>query len=1375
MNKLLLPTAVLCLSVLAAAVSAQSTQKPEPWADTALPVTDGLYVWLDASRIDPGRKALQLASVKESDRIDLWPDASGHRRHLLQTLAESRPTYVTADSFHALRFDGSRTYLSRLELSQSAEAVTVFLVAAPTSNSGMFVGPLALSAAESNDYVSGLNIDQGPQFSQRIEVLNVEGAGTRGATNLLKSKKIPFGEVLRISLASAPGGSGIAAWLNGQPQATRDRTSDSVVQLERMVVGARFYNNAGPPDVRGFFQGEIAEVIVYDRSLNEAERTEVETYLAKKYGTVPTRPSDQPVQGKPLVAVENPPAVQFFVPGFVARRLPIELTNVNNLLYRTDGRLIGLGYDGNIHLLSDRDEDGLEDEAELFWKNSGQLQAPIGMALTPPGYALGQGVFVAAKGKCLLIADTDGDDKADREIVVAQGWQEIPHGVDALGVAVDPKDNSVLLGIGTKNFTNPYGHGAGDASIYPLDSERGTILRIAPDFKTRAIFATGIRFPVSLRFNSKGDLFCSDQEGATWLANGNPLDELLHVERGRHYGFPPRHPQYLPNVIDEPSLFDYWPQHQSTCGMNFNEPGTTSGAVFGPDWWRSDLFVAGYSRGKLYRTKLVTTSAGYVAQNQLVACTTMLACDVCVSPRGDLVVATHSGGPDWGSGPSGKGALVQIRYRDRDLPQPALIWAQSPQEVRVTFDRPLEPSTLAGLQNGAKIEYGRYVAAGDRFESLRPGYQVVQDQLRSPREELAIYNVQLSSDRSTLILSTAPHATAASYALTLPGFGRREEPQDQDFAQHPVTDLQYSLGGVEVSWKPSSGSQEWHGWLPHLDLSAARQLTSMSAEHRRLWSLMERSGTLTLRTALMLENMLRPNIQPGGKIDYQWPTEQVTLTLRSSQRLVAKVDGKLVESTARASGEQVLSIATAAGNRIPLELTLISSLPNVGLDVSWSTNEDPRPRALPLHRMTLPWSRVSEEPVQQVIASDLPELKGGNWERGKRIFLSDQVGCSKCHTFSGAGGGIGPDLTNLPHRDYQSVLRDIQQPSYAINPDFIAQTVVLSDGHVVTGTVRTRGQQLTIGDGQGRMIQVELDDIDQIQSSTLSVMPEGLLEKLGPASTRDLLTFLLTRPPSMPEYAALKPPPARSRAEVEAVLAGAPEETDARKKLSIVLVTGRKDHGPGEHDYPAWQQVWQQLLSMSDATAVEVAADWPSKEQLQKADVLVFYQQGTWNANRAADLDAYFQRGGGAVYIHYAVDGGSDPLGFSERIGLAWKGGHSKFRHGELDMNFAPADDHPIARNFDKLHLHDESYWQLLGQPQQVQLLATGIEDNRDQPLFWSKEQGQGRVFVSIPGHFSWSFDDPLFRVLLLRGIAWSGKAPVDQFNELVTPGARIE
>ncbi|MFN9038348.1 MAG: heme-binding protein, partial [Planctomyces sp.] len=142
-------------------------------------------------------------------------------------------------------------------------------------------------------------------------------------------------------------------------------------------------------------------------------------------------------------------------------------------------------------------------------------------------------------------------------------------------------------------------------------------------------------------------MFCTDQEGATWLSNGNPLDELLHIRldaaagrvnaTGRqHFGFPPRHPRHNPAVIDEPSTYDFGPQHQSTCGMVFND-SVNGGPVFGPAAWGGQALVAGESRGKIWRTQLVPTEDGYVAATTLIACLQLLTVDVCVSPQGDLV------------------------------------------------------------------------------------------------------------------------------------------------------------------------------------------------------------------------------------------------------------------------------------------------------------------------------------------------------------------------------------------------------------------------------------------------------------------------------------------------------------------------------------------------------------------------------------------------------------------------------------------------------------------------------------------------------------------------------------------------------------------
>ena len=266
----------------------------------------------------------------------------------------------------------------------------------------------------------------------------------------------------------------------------------------------------------------------------------------------------------------------------------------------------------------------------------------------------------------------------------------------------------------------------------------------------------------------------------------------------------------------------------------------------------------------------------------------------------------------------------------------------------------------------------------------------------------------------------------------------------------------------------------------------------------------------------------------------------------------------------------------------------------------------------------------------------------------------------------------------------------------------------------------------------------------------------------------------------MPVYSTEAPvPPARSRAEVEHVLAGADAAAAAADKvagpLRIVLVDGPKDHDQGEHDYPAWQKAWSRLLARAPNTNVDSAWEFPTQEQIDNADVLVFFQRGRWDDTRAAAIDPFLARGGGAVYIHWAVDGRGGQQKFAQRIGLASLGGSIKYRHGELDIDLTAGAGHPITRNFDHLQLEDEAYWELTGDPSQINLLGTSTEDGQPQPIFWTVEHGPGRVFVSIPGHYSWTFDDPAFRTLLLRAIAWTGHRDVDRFNDLVTLDARVE
>jgi putative heme-binding domain-containing protein len=445
------------------------------------------------------------------------------------------------------------------------------------------------------------------------------------------------------------------------------------------------------------------------------------------------------------------------------------------------------------------------------------------------------------------------------------------------------------------------------------------------------------------------------------------------------------------------------------------------------------------------------------------------------------------------------------------------------------------------------------------------------------------------------------------------------------------------------------------------------------------------------------------------------------------------------------------------------------------LHVSYVTAEDSRPRALAVRRFLLPWANVRPQGPEAAAPREVPELRGGSWARGRAVFFGEQARCALCHTVRGQGGKIGPDLSNLVHRDYQSVLRDIRSPSAAINPDYLTYFVEVKDGRALVGTVRSEGaDRLVVGDAAGKEIPVARRLVESMTPSSASLMPEGLDAVLGPERLRDLLTFLLTEPlrPAPPERDGAPPP--RSRAEVEAVLKGRPAGTATGRRLHIVLAGGPKDHGPGEHDYPLFQRRWLNLLSLADGVRVSTAPGWPAPAQMASADLIVFYSNNPgWTAERARELDEYLNRGGGAVFIHYAVEGHKAVEALAERIGLAWRGGASRYRHGPLVLTFTDTAD-PITHGFKTLKLEDESYWELVGDPKKITVLATGPEEGAARPLLWTRRQGKGRVFVSIPGHYTWTFDDPLLRILLLRGMAWAAGEPADRFSDLATVGARL-
>lgn len=286
------------------------------------------------------------------------------------------------------------------------------------------------------------------------------------------------------------------------------------------------------------------------------------------------------------------------------------------------------------------------------------------------------------------------------------------------------------------------------------------------------------------------------------------------------------------------------------------------------------------------------------------------------------------------------------------------------------------------------------------------------------------------------------------------------------------------------------------------------------------------------------------------------------------------------------------------------------------------------------------------------------------------------------------------------------------------------------------------------------------------------------------------------------------PPLLRQQAEVERVLSAARNERPkdaALRTLNIVLLADVKDHGANEHDYPRWQARWGLLLGGAQTSPekaanlfgsdradpanaagaanvqVQLAKQWPEPTQWDTADLIVAYCYLAWNAERLEQAQRFLGRGGGLVVIHSAT--WTRPSPSAEVAAVLGVGGFQRWRHGQLELDILQPS-HPICAGLpSRITFDDEPYWPPtpVSSEGRVQVLAASQESvetegsaKAAQAQFWTFEREKGRVFGCVPGHYMWTFDDPYFRILLLRGMAWAAGESPYRFDPLVLRSAAV-
>ena len=166
-------------------------------------------------------------------------------------------------------------------------------------------------------------------------------------------------------------------------------------------------------------------------------------------------------------------------------------------------------------------------------------------------------------------------------------------------------------------------------------------------------------------------------------------------------------------------------------------------------------------------------------------------------------------------------------------------------------------------------------------------------------------------------------------------------------------------------------------------------------------------------------------------------------------------------------------------------------------------------------RLTEVWGalRDSAADKRDAIAALKSRLSSSALEKadpghGRAVY--DKV-CASCHKLYGHGGDIGPDLTGAGRDNLDYLLENIVDPSATVSADFRMVVVAMKDGRVLNGIVRARTERTLTLQTQTEALALDRRDIERVESSSLSLMPEALLNPLHEDEVRDLIAYLKGR------------------------------------------------------------------------------------------------------------------------------------------------------------------------------------------------------------------------------------------------------------------------
>ena len=691
------------------------------------------------------------------------------------------------------------------------------------------------------------------------------------------------------------------------------------------------------------------------------------------------------------------------------------------------------------------------------------------------------------------LRDTDDDDKYDSVELLREFEGKSEHGPHAVILSPDKTSLYICAGNATK-LPNPEtsrvpmiwkedqlltrlpdagGHAAGRMA------PGGWICKTDPDGKKFELVSMGFRNEYDIAFDPNGELFTYDADmewdvGLPWY---RPT-RVCHVTSGNEYGW--RH--------GSGKLPSYYPDNLAAA-VDIG-PGSPTGIVFGtgakfPAKYQNALFISDWSYGKIYAVQLTANGASFNGTFERF-------CSASALPVTDLVINPADGAMYFLiGGRRSQSALYRVTYTGTESTAPAEFPAADP---AVAIRKELEQYHLP-KSNPSMDEVWQHLGSTDRRIRFAARTAIENQPVESWASRIGSESNPQAIIESVVALARTGDETHQAGAI---GALQRVEWASIPDAQRLQLMRAYGLVMIRLG-KPSEVTQQAVAALAkHFPVNKDK----VDRELAKLLIAADVPGT----TEKVIELMTGPNAQE----------QQIAYAL-----MLADAKSGWTKELREKYFQWFLDAAKAQGGR-----SLSGYVNNIrGLVAEQLSDQDKVELAEILAKepeTTDPYADlkardlVKKWTLDELLPMNDEELKGRDLENGKKMFA---VGaCYKCHRILGQGGIVGPDLTPAGHRfNTKDLLETIVDPSKSVSDQYEATMFQMADGTVITGRVANlNGDMYMIQEDMaspGTFTNINVEDIEAMKPSTVSMMPTGLLDNLTRDEILDLVAYMKSTVP----------------------------------------------------------------------------------------------------------------------------------------------------------------------------------------------------------------------------------------------------------------------